>query len=179
MEKKDVISAIEQLMKENKLTREELIAYWNTPQETLEEIHEYPFEVMYDDGTRSWSPQKDKKIWGVIFCDNVISLKNTKEKLPWKKAVEYCQQIKIGNMTGSAGSKTFWETLQMQEQKKIKELNQFILKLGGDKLSGSFWTNEKHDKSWSYFVFWEQQKKGIAAYFKNIRISVRPILSLV
>lgn len=182
MEKKDVISAIEQLMKENGLSREELIAYWNTPQEVSksqeDECHEYPFEVLYNDGTRSWSSQKDKEIWGIIFCGNAISLKTSKEAMPWAKAIEYCQQIMIGNKKASAGSKTFWDILQKQEQKKIKELNQFILKLGGDKLSGSFWTSEKEDNSWSYFVFLDKDKSGISAYFKSLRIPVRPILSL-
>lgn len=182
MEKKDVISAIEQLMKENGLTRDELIAYWNTPQEFSEaqedKCHEYPFEVLYNDGTRSWNSQKDKEIWGVIFCGSAISLKTSQEAMPWAKAVEYCQQIIIGNKKTSAGSKTFWNILQKQEQKKIKELNHFIMKLGGDKLSGTFWTSEKEDNSWSYFVFWDKDKNGISAYFKSLRIPVRPILPL-
>ncbi len=185
MEKKDVISAIEQLMKENGLSQEELIAYWNTPQEAPKkqenECQKYPFGVMYDDGTCSWEPQKEKEIWGIIFYGHVISLKKSKEKLTWNKAIEYCQQIKIGKMKGSAGSKTFWETLQMQEQ-KIIELNKFIHQLGGDEISGVFWTNKQYDHNWAYFAFFtdrNHKKNGISEYFKSIKIFVRPILSLI
>lgn len=185
MEKKDVISAIEKLMKENGLTQEELITFWNSPQEAPksqeEPNKEYPFEVMYDDGTRSWSPQKDKKPWGIIFYGSVICLKNLEEKMPWKKAVDYCQQITIGKMKGSAGSKDFWEILKIQAPKKINELNEFISKLGGEKIEGSYWTSDQNDHNWAYFVLFSNSPKRpsmISAYFKSLKIAVRPILSL-
>ena len=108
-------------------------------------------------------------------------LKNLEEKMPWKKAVDYCQQITIGKMKGSAGSKDFWEILKIQAPKKINELNEFISKLGGEKLEGSYWTSDQNDHNWAYFVLFSNSPKRpsmISAYFKSLKIAVRPILSL-
>lgn len=178
MKKKEAISAIDRIMKDNGLTREELIAYWAQAQEQetvpQNDQEKYPFEVIFTDGSRAWKPQKGKTPWGVIFRCQAICLKNAPELLTWEEAVAYCKEITLRGKVCNAGSPELW----IQILSKEAELNEFIKQLGGDELKGHIWTAKEEDRCWANFATFPPKRQSLTAYFKSTKLNARPILPL-
>ena len=95
---------------------------------------EYPFEVFYEDGSRSWVPQENKKPWGVFFGNGIISLKETDIMVPFAEAKVFQQDI--AHKVATCGSKDFWENVAKQGVPALQKLNAFIEKLGGKRIEG-------------------------------------------
>lgn len=161
MEKQKAISANERIMKENELSKEE-------------QTDKYPFEVIFTDGSRAWTPQKDKTPWGVIFHCQAIRLKSASQSMTWEEAIAYCKDITLSGKICNAGSEQYWKQILSQETK----LNAFIEQLGGDKLKGHIWTAKEEDRCWACYATFPPKRQSLTAYFKTLKLDVRPILPL-
>ena len=56
---------------------------------------EYPFEVFYEDGSRPWKPEKDKKPWSVFFGNGIISLKEADIMVPLPRQRFFSRMLRI------------------------------------------------------------------------------------
>ena len=66
----------------------------------------YPFELFYDDGSRSWKPEPHKHPWGVIVNSVAIRLRAAPKRFNWDDAQDYCSKICINGRVASCGSLT-------------------------------------------------------------------------
>lgn len=134
----------------------------------MEENSYYPFEFLFTDGTRSYYPQKDKKIWGAIIGYAAICLKTYPEKVNWFEAQSFCRSLKVGGYPCSAGSRDFWKYITnldiLKGADKFLQLNDFLKAFGGDPLDGEYWTSDKmfeiDGKSAWFTCFFEPRSFG-------------------
>lgn len=138
----------------------------------MEENSRYPFEFLFTDGTRSYYPQRDKKIWGVIIGYAAICLKIYPEKVDWFEAQSFCRGLKVGGYSCSAGSRDFWKYVinldVLKGSDMFCQLNDLLKAFGGDPLDGEYWTSDKmfeiDGKSAWFACFFEPQSFG---YFRT------------
>lgn len=135
---------------------------------------EYPFEVLYTDGSRSWVPQENKKPWGVFFGKGVISLNDEADEVQLEQAIKSTQ--KLSTYTITCGSKKFWEDVCNQPFKTRNKLNDFLEQLGGKKISGFYWTNTDRQSEEGYAYYFYNNYQGIIANNKYIHYKLRPVI---
>lgn len=118
----------------------------------MNEKEKYPFEVLYEDGSRSWYPEENKKAWGIIFENNAICLQTSKTEMDFYHAQYHCQKVKIGDYCGSCGEKSFWENIAQLNRNKRTEINDFIKRMKGNTLEKSYWLStpveRERTKAW-------------------------------
>ena len=101
----------------------------------------YPFELFYEDGSRSWMPVLHKKPWGVIVGDSAIRLRSSPKCYNWDEAQLYCRKICINGKVASCGSFVSWKKIAGLSPDSFLALNRFLVFLKGDRLDQlTFWT---------------------------------------
>lgn len=101
----------------------------------------YPFELFYDDGSRSWKPEPHKHPWGIIVNSVAIRLRASPKRYNWDEAQDYCSKICINGRVASCGSLTSWKKIAELSPDEFLKLNHFLVFLKGDRLDKSpLWT---------------------------------------
>lgn len=118
----------------------------------MNEKEKYPFEVLFEDGSRSWYPEENKKAWGIIIENNAISLRPPEIEMDFYHAQYHCQKVKIGDYCGFCGEKSFWESIAQLSRSQMCQINNFIKKLKGTPLEKSYWIStpveRERTKAW-------------------------------
>lgn len=138
---------------------------------------EYPLEILYDDGSRSWKPQEGKKPWGVFFEKGVICFDETEGEFSQESAQNCHQQI--GDKVSSCGSKEFWSRIAKKNIQEIEALNSFIESFGGKKINGFYWTSTPHLQQKDGYAFYVYDgHKGVITNCKYINYKIRNVIEL-
>lgn len=153
MKKQEKFSAAEQKMQETGISREKA-----ETQTEFESRKEYPFEVVYVDGSRSRQPE-DKKIWGVVVNGKAVCLHVSGNK-KWDDGRKYCAKVVVGGVKARAGRREFWEQFDNMSRAEVLRLDNFFKFLGGDPIKGPFW-------------YWTEEESG-----KNPKLAWRVSLRL-
>lgn len=158
---------IESLMNKLGVTPNEMIAYWrNQPQPGMEinrvvskrkkDLKEMVnrIAVLYRDGTQS-SQLLDKEIWGISFAGYGICLYENKQSQPWEKRTLYYPKLS-GYEKYGVGDYCFWSIMGELTLADIMKINKFMVSLGGEALSGIYWTDvisgHDEDSAWCYCI---------------------------
>lgn len=135
---------------------------------------DYPFEVFYEDGSRSWKPEKDKKPWGIFFGNGIISLKEPDIEVPFAEAKVFQQDI--AHKVATSGSKDFWESVAKQGVPALQKLNAFIEKLGGKRLNGFCHTSTPRHAADSFFYYADNERSYTNIGNNYMRKKIRPVI---
>ena len=111
---------------------------------------EYPFEVLYTDGSRSRTPKENKSPWGVIIGKGALSLKISGKTSDTSVADIICRRECIANNPCSSGNDDFWAKVASLGRQKLQELNDFIKSQGGDMLSEDIFSSSGRINIYDY-----------------------------
>lgn len=135
---------------------------------------DYPFEVFYEDGSRSWKPEQNKKPWGVFFGNGIISLKETDIMVPFAEAKVFQQDI--AHKVATCGSKNFWDSVAKQGVPELQKLNVFIEKLGGKRIEGFCHTSTPRHTADSFFYYADNERSYTNIGSNYMRKKIRPVI---
>ena len=145
----------------------------------------FPFEVMYEGMVRSWVPLEGKEPLGVIFENHLITLHDSSRTMPWRKAMEYCREIKIEGHACSAGKIEFWKKVMNSREEQKKALDNLLISLGGEALVRKwFWSSSEYSSGYAWFFCTDSnygaKQGGVVYYSKDYTVKrvVRPVLDL-
>ena len=110
----------------------------------------FPFEVVYNGFVRSWVPLEGKIPLGVIIDETIITLKDFyvfSHLLTWDEArvFQRASYARVEVYEGTAGNIRFWKKLICNPQKQ-KALDDLLVQLGGEPISGKWYWSETEDK---------------------------------
>ncbi len=139
-----------------------ILKIWKKAQKELLPIGEsfidsegkYPFELFYDDGSRSWKPAPHhKRPWGIIVNSAAIRLRAAPKRYNWDEAQDYCSKICINGRVASCGSLASWKKVAELSPDEFLKLNHFLVFLKGDRLDNSpLWTTSSESFFRAYAI---------------------------
>lgn len=172
--KEEALAFICHVMEKFSITCDELRVY---QQSNLPCDEDYPFELLFTDGTRSFRPQIGKVPWGVVFENFAICLKSSEKAMIWNDAQDYSQRFSFNGKVCSCGKIALWRKVLEAKRVVQNKLNDFIISLGGEPLQGNFWSATFYgsDNAW---VFVLGKNGGSFSRKKSSIYKVRLILEL-
>ncbi|MDO5386403.1 MAG: hypothetical protein Q4F75_03935 [Pseudomonadota bacterium] len=145
---------------------------------------QYDYPVLYSDGTISKAKCEriGGKPLGVIFKNNLITLKDSPYGIDWHEAMEYCQKIKIFGQSCKAGKIEFWKKYRKHKQ----VLNTLLESLGGEPLKSysKYWSSSEYGSYYGAWYFCTGDGVGWGGEDGNLKdysfsdFVVRPVLDL-
>ncbi len=173
--KEQALATIQEIMKQNGLTKEDVFSALNINSSTEEKLE---YEILYTDGTHSWTPQINKIPWGVIIFDCAIQLKEIPDKMSYYNAQKFCSKTNFKGKKCNSGSRVFWKRIISLSEEMLEKLNAFIGSINGQPLKGDYWTTGKcHDKdAWIVYIY--NAQKGISSANVHRKLKVRRTIEI-
>lgn len=117
------------------------------------------FAILYSGGEISYDLQPSKKIEAVVYNGFAISLQERHASYTVAEAKEFVKTVMIDGKPCELGHKAFW----LSVGSVYEELCQFIVSLGGERLSrGAVWTDTiwKDNPDELVFVYPDSSENG-------------------
>lgn len=181
------IGQTEKLMKQFNLSSEggescakTRLANFPKPKKSLRER----ISVLYLDGTTSDVPIDFKPVWGVCFDGYGIYLRDAREST-YAVAQINSSSYHLRNKICNCGDRYFWSKMGALTQEEVRELSDFIVRLGGEPLTGIYWSSvvsgHNPDTAWAFCVHPDEhcRQKGLTYdSWKQRPRKARPIVEL-
>ena len=173
--KEQALAAIQKIMEQNGLTKEDVISAWNIGTPTAEKLE---YEILYADGTHSWFPLVGKTPWGVIIFGCAIQLKEIPDMMSYNKAQNFCAKTIFKGKKCNSGSKFFWKKIINLSKEELEKLNAFIASINGHPLKGEYWTTGKCNTNDAWIAFLYKTQQGLSSVNRHGKFKVRRVIEI-
>ena len=191
-------------MQKLNLQPEDVIEYWNNCRQTSEQRktdaakksvvtqHFMPFRnknirermrILYTDGSISQTRLPNRTIWGISFDGWGIRLRESSKPEEWEKACQLCGIYFCGNHSCTAGDRYFWSAMGMLTRHEIAQISDFLVSLGGDPLTGIYWTavtaGDGAERAWVYCITPDKYCISPGLDYGNLKSRLRKYRAIV
>lgn len=173
--KEQALAAIQEIMKQNGLTQEDIISALNIAPPAEEKLE---YEILYADGTHSWFPLVGKTPWGVIIFGCAIQLKEIADKMNYNKAQNFCSKTIFKGKKCHSGSKFFWKKIINLNNEELEKLNTFIASINGQPLKGEYWTTGKCNTNDAFIAFLYKAQQGLSSANRHGKFKARRVIEI-
>lgn len=173
--KEQALAAIQEIMEQNGLTKEDILAAWNIGTPVGEKLE---YEILYTDGTHSWFPLVGKTPWGVIIFGCAIQLKEIPDKMSYYNAQKFCSKTNFKGKKCNSGSKFFWKKIISLSKEELASLNAFITSINGQPLKGEYWTTGKCNTNDAWIAFLYKAQQGLSSANRHGKFKARKVIEI-